>query len=48
MQAPPALIRPTKIPWFKQYQKGNFTSSTVAYYQKSIFNLLNLFKNKLS
>ena len=24
-----------------KYQKGDFTSSTVAFYQKSIFNLLN-------
>ena len=28
-----------------KYQKGDFTSSTVAFYQKSIFNLLNPFTN---
>ena len=28
-----------------KYQKGDFTSSTVAFYQKSIFDLLNLFTN---
>ena len=30
-----------------KYQKGDFTSSTVAFYQKSIFNLLNPFTNRL-
>ena len=30
------------------YQKGDCTSSTVASYQKSIFNLLNPFTNRLS
>ena len=29
-----------------KYQKGDFTSSTVAFYQKSIFNLLNPFANR--
>ena len=31
-----------------KYQKGDFTSSTDAFYQKSIFNLLNPFTNSLS
>ena len=48
MQPPPALIQPTNLPWFKQIQKGNFTSSTVTFYQESIFNFLNPFTNRLS
>ena len=31
-----------------KYQKSDFTSSTVAFYQKSIFNLLNAFTNRFS
>ena len=31
-----------------KYQKDDFTSSTVTFYQKSIFNLLNSFTNRLS
>ena len=45
-QPPPALIQPTNLPYtqltgLNKYQKGNFTSSTVACCQKSIFHLLN-------
>ena len=36
------------FPGLKRYQKYIFTSSTVAFYQKSIFNLLNLVTNSLS
>ena len=42
------LIQPTSLPWFKQISEGAFTSSTVAFYQKSFFNLLNPFTNRLS
>ena len=50
MQPPPALTRPTNLPdteltGLNTYQKDDFTSSTVAFYQKSVFNLLNPFKN---
>ena len=31
-----------------KYQKGDFTSSTVAFYQKSIFDFLNPFRKMLS
>ena len=31
-----------------KYQNGDFTSSTIAFYQKSIFNLLNPFTNRSS
>ena len=31
-----------------KHQKGDFTSSTVAFYQKSVFNILNLVINRLS
>ena len=30
-----------------KYQKGDFNSSTVAFYQKSIFDFLNPFRNTL-
>ena len=30
-----------------EYQKGDFNSSTVAFYQKSIFDFLNPFRNTL-
>ena len=45
-QAAAALIQPTNPPWFKQYQKGDFTSSTLTFFQKSIFILLDLFTNR--
>ena len=48
MQPPPVLIQLTIPPWFKQISKGNFISSTVAFYQKSTFNLLNPFVKSLS
>ena len=41
MQPAPVLIQPTNQPIFfglNKYQKGDFTSSTVAFYQKSIFD----------
>ena len=41
MQSPPALTL-----GLNKYQKGDFTSSTVAFYQKSIFKLLNLFTKR--
>ena len=41
------LIRPTNL-GSNKYQKGGFTSSTVTFYQNSIFNLLNPFTNRLS
>ena len=47
-QPSPTLIRPTNLPYCKKHQKDDFTSSTVAFYQKSIFNLLNPFTNRLS
>ena len=38
-QPSPVLIRPTNLLWFKQISKrGDFTNSTIAFYQKSIFN----------
>ena len=42
-QPPPALIRHTNLPYtqltgLNKYQKGDFTSSTIAFYQKSIFD----------
>ena len=43
------LIRQINLPWFKKISKEwfyYFTSSTVAFYQKSIFNLLNPFTNR--
>ena len=48
MQSPPALIRQTNPPYtyltgLNKYQKGDFISSIVAFYQKSTFNLLNPF-----
>ena len=49
LQPSPALTRPTNLPWFKQISKEwfyCFTSSTVAFYQKSMFNLLNPFTNR--
>ena len=36
IQTPPALVLPTNLFWFKQISKGEFTSSTVAFYQKLI------------
>ena len=50
MRPPPALIRHTKLPYtqltaLNKYEKGDFTSSTVAFYQKSIFDFLNPFAN---
>ena len=44
----PALVRPTNFPCLKQISKGHFTSSTVAFHQKSVFNLLNPLTNRLS
>ena len=44
MQSPTTLIQPTNQPTFlglNKYQKGDFTSSAVTFYQKSILNLLN-------
>ena len=41
MQPPPALIL-----GLNKYQKGDFTSSTVAFYQKSIFNHLDPLTNR--
>ena len=48
-QPPPALIRHTNLPYtnLNKYQKGDFTSSTVAFYQKSIFDFLNPFTDIL-
>ena len=43
-------IEPTNQPTFhglNKYQNSDLTSSTVAFYQKSILNLLNLFTNRL-
>ena len=49
-QPSPALIRHTNLPstylMNNRYQKGDFTSSTVAFYQKSNFDFLNRFTNK--
>ena len=48
--ATPSCPSPTNQPSFgsNKYQKGDFTSSTVAFCQKSIFNLLDPFTNRLS
>ena len=35
----------TKLTGLNKYQKGDFTSSPIAVYRKSIFNYLNPFKN---
>ena len=51
----PPLSRNHLLPWSNQltflglnkYQKGDFTSSTVAFYQKSIFKLLDPFTNTI-
>ena len=43
----PSYPNPTNQP-LNKYQKSDFTSSTVTFYQKSIFNLLNHFINRLS
>ena len=48
-QPPSAIIQlPTNLLGLNKYQKSNFKSSTVFFYQKSIFNLLNPFTNRLS
>ena len=52
----PTLMHPPSAPSSDQpiflglnkYQKGDFTRSTVTFYQKSIFNLLNPFITRLS
>ena len=49
-QTPPALTWCTNLPYkyimgLNKYQKGGFTSSTVAFYQKSVFDFLNPFTN---
>ena len=49
LQPPSCPTRTTNLPWFTQISKEwfyYFTSSTVAFYQKSIFNLLNPFTNR--
>ena len=41
MQPSTALIWPTNLPLLNKYQKSDFTSWTVAFYQKLISKLLN-------
>ena len=49
MLPPPALIRLNlTFLALNEYQKGDFISSTVAFFQKLIFNILNPFTNRLS
>ena len=43
----PQSNQPTFLSLSK-YEKGDFASSTVTFYQKSIFKLLNPFTNRLS
>ena len=43
----PSSDQPTFLD-LRKYQKGGFNNSTVAFYQKSIFNILNAFTNRLS
>ena len=50
IQPPLTLIQHTNLPYIQlmslnKYQKGDFNSSTVAFYQKSIFDFLNPFTN---
>ena len=49
-QSPPTLIQHINLPYtqltnLSKCKKGDFTSSNIAFYQKSIFNFLNLFTN---
>ena len=47
----PSCPNPTNQPTFlglNIYQKGDFTSLAVTFYQKSVFNLLNPFTSRLS